>query len=42
MAPQPDLEKLFQDWNELNTKAQASLGEFDFAKIKGHTQNKRN
>ncbi|MHA1885591.1 MAG: hypothetical protein ACW96S_11095 [Promethearchaeota archaeon] len=34
MASQPNLEKLFQEWNELNTKAQKSLGEFDFAQIK--------
>lgn len=34
MAEKPSLENLFQEWNELNTKAQASLGEFDFAKIK--------
>ena len=34
MAKKPSLEILFTEWNELNTKAQASLGEFDFAKIK--------
>lgn len=34
MTSKPNLEKLFQDWNELNTNAQKFLGEFDFAKIK--------
>ncbi|MHA1916084.1 MAG: hypothetical protein ACW986_19060 [Promethearchaeota archaeon] len=34
MSTQPNLEKLFQEWNELNQNAQEALGEFDFAKIK--------
>jgi hypothetical protein len=34
MTSKPNLEKLFQEWNELNTNAQKFLGEFDFAKIK--------
>ena len=34
MTSKPDLKNLFQEWNELNTKAQKFLGEFDFAKIK--------
>jgi len=34
MTSQASLDKLFQEWNELNLKAQASLAEFDFAKIK--------
>lgn len=34
MTSQPNLEKLFQEWNELNLKAQEFLGEFNFAKIK--------
>jgi hypothetical protein len=34
MTSQLNLDKLFQEWNELNSKAQESLGEFDFAKIK--------
>ncbi|MFX1407721.1 MAG: hypothetical protein ACFFBW_12275 [Promethearchaeota archaeon] len=29
-----DLKDLFQKWNDLNTKAQASFGNFDFSKIK--------
>ena len=34
MTSKPNLENLFQEWNELNIKAQKFLGEFDFAKIK--------
>jgi hypothetical protein len=34
MTPKPKLEHLFENWNELNTSTQKSLGEFDFAKIK--------
>ncbi|MHA2008378.1 MAG: hypothetical protein ACXABO_03955 [Promethearchaeota archaeon] len=34
MTSKPNLESLFQEWNELNKSTQASLGEFDFAKIK--------
>ena len=34
MTSKPNLENLFQEWNELNTDAQKSLGEFDFTKIK--------
>ncbi len=34
MTSKPDLDNLFQEWNELNTNAQKFLGEFDFAKIK--------
>jgi hypothetical protein len=34
MTSKPNLETLFQEWNELNTNTQKSLGEFDFAKIK--------
>jgi hypothetical protein len=29
-----DLKDLFQKWNNLNTKAQSSFGNFDFSKIK--------
>ena len=34
MTSKPNIEKLFQDWNELNINTQKSLGDFDFAKIK--------
>lgn len=34
MTSQPNIENLFNEWNELNTNAQKFLGEFDFAKIK--------
>jgi len=34
MTSKPNLENLFQEWNELNIDTQKSLGEFDFAKIK--------
>jgi hypothetical protein len=34
MTSKPNLETLFQEWNELNTNAQKFLGEFDFVKIK--------
>ena len=34
MTSKLNIEKLFQEWNELNSKAQESLGEFNFAKLK--------
>ena len=34
MSSTPDLNKMFQEWNELNTKAQELMGQFDFANIK--------
>lgn len=34
MTSKPNLENLFQEWNELNTNTQKSLGEFDFTNIK--------
>jgi len=34
MASKPDLKEMFQEWNELNTKAQESMGNFDFENIK--------
>jgi len=34
MASEPSLEGMFQEWNDLNKKAQESLGQFDFSKIK--------
>ncbi len=34
MTSKPNLDNLFQEWNELNIKAQKFLGEFDFTKIK--------
>jgi hypothetical protein len=34
MASKPNLKELFQEWNELNIKAQESMGQFDFANIK--------
>ena len=30
-----DLKELFQKWNDLNSKAQKSFGNFDFSTIKG-------
>ncbi len=29
-----NLNEMFQEWNELNLKAQESMGQFDFSKIK--------
>ena len=34
MASKPNIKDLFNDWNELNLKAQEYLGQFDFANIK--------
>ena len=34
MALKPNIKDLFNDWNELNLKAQEYLGQFDFANIK--------
>ncbi|MHA1931853.1 MAG: hypothetical protein ACW96X_04885 [Promethearchaeota archaeon] len=34
MASKPNIKDLFNDWNELNLKAQESLGQFDFTNIK--------
>jgi hypothetical protein len=34
MTSKPNLENLFQEWNDLNINTQKSLGDFDFAKIK--------
>lgn len=34
MVKEPNLESMFQEWNELNKQAQESLGQFDFSKIK--------
>ncbi|MFX1302077.1 MAG: hypothetical protein ACFFBV_13770 [Promethearchaeota archaeon] len=34
MSSTPELNKMFQEWNELNTKAQELMGQFDFANIK--------
>ncbi|UCC20105.1 MAG: hypothetical protein JSV62_02150 [Promethearchaeota archaeon] len=34
MASKPTLKEMFQEWNELNTKAQESMGQFDFENIK--------
>ena len=34
MASKPILSEMFQEWNELNSKAQESMGNFDFATIK--------
>ncbi|MHA2283111.1 MAG: hypothetical protein ACXAC5_19900 [Promethearchaeota archaeon] len=34
MASKPTIKDLFNDWNELNLKAQEALGQFDFANIK--------
>jgi hypothetical protein len=34
MASKPNLKEMFEEWNELNSKAQESMGNFDFATIK--------
>ena len=34
MASKPTLKDMFLEWNELNTKAQELMGQFDFANIK--------
>lgn len=34
MASKPNLKEMFQEWNELNSKTQESMGNFDFANIK--------
>ena len=34
MASKPILSEMFQEWNELNSKAQESMRNFDFATIK--------
>jgi len=34
MSSQPNLKEMFQEWNDLNTKAQESMGQFDFSNIK--------
>jgi hypothetical protein len=34
MASKSNLKEMFHEWNELNNKAQESMGNFDFANIK--------
>ena len=34
MSSEQNLKEMFQEWNELNSKAQESMGQFDFSKIK--------
>ncbi|MFX1572643.1 MAG: hypothetical protein ACFFB0_07840 [Promethearchaeota archaeon] len=34
MTSEPDLKTIFQEWIELNDKAQEALGQFDFSNIK--------
>jgi phage anti-repressor protein len=34
MTAKSNLKEMFQEWNELNTKAQESMGNFDFETIK--------
>ncbi|NVM34237.1 MAG: hypothetical protein HWN81_01495 [Candidatus Lokiarchaeota archaeon] len=34
MSSQPNLNDMFQEWNDLNSKAQESMGQFDFSNIK--------
>lgn len=34
MPAKPNLKEMFQEWNELNIKAQESMGQFDFSNIK--------
>jgi hypothetical protein len=34
MSSQPNLKEMFQEWNDLNSKAQEAMGQFDFTNIK--------
>jgi len=34
MSSQPNLKEMFQEWNDLNSKTQESMGQFDFSTIK--------
>lgn len=34
MASKPNLKEMFEEWNALNSKAQESMGNFDFETIK--------
>ncbi|MFX0138234.1 MAG: hypothetical protein ACFFDN_31625 [Candidatus Hodarchaeota archaeon] len=34
MSSTPNLKQMFQEWNDLNSKAQELMGQFDFANIK--------
>ena len=34
MSSQTNLNEMFQEWNDLNSEAQESMGKFDFANIK--------
>lgn len=34
MSSKPNLKEMFQEWNELNSKAQELMGQFDFSNIK--------
>ena len=34
MSSQPNLQEMFQEWNDLNIKTQESMGQFDFSNIK--------
>ncbi len=34
MSSQPNLNEMFQEWNDLNIKTQESMGQFDFSTIK--------
>ncbi|MEE9379725.1 MAG: hypothetical protein V3V33_16995 [Candidatus Lokiarchaeia archaeon] len=34
MSSQPNLKEMFLEWNDLNTKTQESMGQFDFSTIK--------
>jgi len=34
MSSQPNLNEMFQEWNDLNIKTQESMGQFDFSNIK--------
>lgn len=34
MVSKSNLKEMFQEWNELNSKAQESMGQFDFTNIK--------
>jgi hypothetical protein len=41
MASKPNLKEMFYEWNELNSKAQESMGNFDFENIKKIRQSQK-
>ncbi|MFW9970829.1 MAG: hypothetical protein ACFFDF_11585 [Candidatus Odinarchaeota archaeon] len=41
MASKLNLNEMFKEWNELNSKAQESMGDFDFGNIKKIRKNQK-